>query len=101
VHSKKTADDEAVAEVAEKVQQDIDEAFEATVKRAIKPIDKHEEPEKPTMDDSNRTFRTRLLTVWLFTNAMLSLVITRLGANGRVRYFQAILWTTFLLSSFR
>jgi chitin synthase len=51
-------DSTAVAEVSEKAQEDVDSAFEATVKRAIAPFKSNEEEEKPTVDDQNKTFRS-------------------------------------------
>ena len=107
---------EAVAEVHEKVQEDIEsvhvrtgcscvfdglysQAFESTVKRALRPLPKGEaENEKPNMDDSNRTFRTRyavqvcgpcwvtdqrnsLVCTWLACNTALAVVISRLDSQ--------------------
>lgn len=42
----------AVVEDTEKIQEDIDSAFEETVKRAVAKIDTKEVIEKPTMDVS-------------------------------------------------
>ena len=44
------------------------------------PIQKTEVVEKPTQDDGNKTFRTRLVAFWLFCNG--ALVISIQNANG-------------------
>jgi chitin synthase len=52
--SKKGNDDSpAVVEDVEKVQEDIDAAFQETVDRAVKKLQIKEEPDVPTMDVSN------------------------------------------------
>lgn len=79
----------------------MDLAFKATVLRAVEAFVEEEEIIKPTMDDSNRQFRTRFVCVWLLVNAILALTITRLGTQVQSRYFSAILWITFGLSAIR
>lgn len=87
--------------------------------RAVAHFDETEEVETPSMDDLNKTFRTRFLTIWLLMNAILyvasspfvtflltlrwcsCLTITRLGSNIQTRYFQVILWITFGLATVR
>ncbi|KAK4056773.1 hypothetical protein OIO90_002325 [Microbotryomycetes sp. JL221] len=98
---KKDDKDGPTVEVHEKVQEDIDFTFKATVLRAVEPVIEKEEREEPTLDDRNKTFRTRFICVWLLTNSILGLVITRLGDQLRSRYFSAILWITFGLSAIR
>ncbi|KAJ7770930.1 glycosyltransferase family 2 protein [Mycena maculata] len=105
------------------VQEDIDANFKATVSRALTKRKEDEKPEKPTLDDSNRTFRTRLVATWLFTNAALALVVQDMGgwlniddpniskdviknyedryAVMRNSYFTFILYATFGLSFIR
>lgn len=39
--------------------------------RAIAPFDETEEDEQPNMDDLNKTFRTRFITIWLLMNSVL------------------------------
>ena len=39
--------------------------------RAVAHHDETEEIETPSMDDLNKTFRTRFLTIWLLMNAIL------------------------------
>ncbi|CAE6538549.1 unnamed protein product [Rhizoctonia solani] len=100
----------AVVEDTEKIQEDIDAAFEETVKRATTKVEVKEEIEKPTMDDSNKTFRTRLVACWILSNAGLSVLIEQ--TNGykvteadqkkiQSAYFGFILWCTFGLSMVR
>ena len=84
---------------------DSDEAFAATVARARKKLDKSTDVEKPTMvsirsdfgalltswlqDDANKTFRTRLVAFWLFTNGLLALIISHyLSRQAKTVYFQ-------------
>ncbi|GAA5862671.1 hypothetical protein JCM8547_003508 [Rhodosporidiobolus lusitaniae] len=98
--SKKDGDTKVV-ETQEKVQEDIDISFKATVLRAVEPFVPEEEVVVPTMDDRNKTFRTRFICVWLLLNAVLALAITKLGDNTRTNYFQAILWITFGLAAVR
>ncbi|KAH8925253.1 glycosyltransferase family 2 protein [Atractiella rhizophila] len=92
---------EMVVEDVAKNQEDIDNAFKATVLRAIAPFKEEETIEEPNIDDQNKTFRTRLISVWLFTNTILGVVIGRLGKGSQTIYFQAILWITFGLSAVR
>jgi len=115
VSSKKGKDEEAaVVEDMHKVQEDIDTAFKETVNRAVAKLDKKEEVEKPNMDDENRTFRTRLVAMWMLSNAALAIVIENIsGINTNAEqvekelrtrqntYFTFILWATFGLSAVR
>lgn len=66
----------AVIEEPDKPQIDIDQQFQTTVKRAL---DKYTPPvvnEKKTLEDSYKSFRTRLVTAWIFSNSLLAVVIT-------------------------
>jgi len=56
----------------ERVQEDLDAVFKETVKRAVTKIEAEEVPEKPSVDDQNKTFRTRLVVFWMLTNAALA-----------------------------
>ena len=73
----KTGDGKAaIIEEPDKPQADIDSQFEITVKRALV---EHHAPvvvEKKTLEDSYKSFRTRLVTAWIFSNALLALAIT-------------------------
>ncbi|KPV74975.1 glycosyltransferase family 2 protein [Rhodotorula graminis WP1] len=93
--------EEKVVETHERVQEDIDYSFKATVLRAVETFVEEEEVTTPTGDDRNKTFRTRFICVWLLMNAVLALAITKLSATVRTYYFQAILWITFGLSIIR
>jgi len=66
----------AVVEEVDKPQADIDSQFEATVKRALAPYKPPPEGEEKTLEDSYKNFRTRLVATWIFSNALLALVIT-------------------------
>jgi len=101
VSSKKEEGKEAVVEVAVPTQKDVDFAFQEIVDRTKQPFIEEDEIEKPSPDDQNKTFRTRLVSVWLFMNTMLGIVVGRLSSVPRAYYFQAILWITFGLSFIR
>lgn len=116
VSSSKTKDAETVVEDTTKVQEDVDAAFKETVTRALTKIKVKEVPEKPTLDDQNRTFRTRLVAFWMLSNAGLAVAIENINglqtdANVIVQeaalrtkqntYFAIILYSTFFLSLVR
>jgi chitin synthase len=107
--------EQAVVEDKAAAQDDVDAAFKETVTRAITRIETKEVPEKPTMDDSNKTFRTRLVAVWMLSNVTLAVLI---GTSSSVpnsdlnvdeerlmrkqnTYFGIILYSTFGLSLVR
>jgi chitin synthase len=66
----------AVIEEIDRPQEDIDSQFEATVKRALKPFVPEVEDESKSLEDSYKSFRTKLLISWIFSNAFLAVVIT-------------------------
>ncbi|KAG8529425.1 uncharacterized protein KY384_006062 [Bacidia gigantensis] len=66
----------AVIEEPDKPQADIDSQFEVTVKRALQEYKDPVVVEKKTLDDSYKSFRTKLVTAWIFSNALLAVVIT-------------------------
>jgi chitin synthase len=102
-----------VIEEADKPQADIDSAFEITVKRALTPFKPVVEEEKKTLDDSYKSFRTKLIITWIFSNALLAVVITSDNIDSfgfseenksnvrTAKYFQALLWATAALSLVR
>ncbi|KAJ8502894.1 hypothetical protein ONZ45_g11340 [Pleurotus djamor] len=121
--SSKKGPDAPVVEDVTKMQEDVDAAFKETVTRALSKVKEVEVREKPTMDDENRTFRTRLVAFWMLTNGALVIFVeningwldvenpnitieqirefnTGLGAktNG---YFAFILYSTFALAMIR
>ncbi|KAF7313759.1 Chitin synthase [Mycena chlorophos] len=114
VSSKKT-DEAAVVEDTHINQEGVDAAFKETVTRAITKVQTKEVPEKPTMDDENKTFRTRLVAAWMLTNATLAVAIENLNGlessdetvneNELIHkqniYFSVILYSTFGLSLVR
>ncbi|KAI0034078.1 glycosyltransferase family 2 protein [Vararia minispora EC-137] len=120
VSSSKAKDaDTAIIEDTAKVQEDVDAAFKETVTRAVTKIEVKEVVEKPTLDDQNKTFRTRLVAFWMLTNAGLAVAIENI--NGLVdttnsttllqdeqalrtkqnSYFAFILYSTFGLAVIR
>lgn len=116
VSSSKSKDADApVVEDTTKIQEDVDAAFKETVTRAITKIETKEEVEKPTMDDQNKTFRTRLVAMWMLTNATLAIAIENINglpsdnvqadkdslARKQNFYFAVILYSTFGLSAVR
>ena len=116
VSSSKSKDaDVAVVEDKTQVQADVDAAFKETVTRAITKIVQKEVPEKPTLDDQNKTFRTRLVSIWMLTNAALAIAIENVNGlpstdpnadqvqlhQKQNTYFSFILYSTFALSAIR
>ncbi|KAF9263445.1 class III chitin synthase [Marasmius fiardii PR-910] len=115
VSSNKSKDADAVVEDTMKVQEDVDAAFKETVTRAVTKVETKEVIEKPTMDDQNKTFRTRLVALWMFSNAVLSVAIENLNglpsthpgddakalAAKQSTYFNIILFSTFGLAFVR
>lgn len=59
--------------------KELDESFKQTVDRAVTPFKEDTTPEQPSLDDQNKTFRTRLVGVWLLSNAALSIAITSIN----------------------
>jgi chitin synthase len=72
--------------------------------------------EKPTLDDQNKTFRTRLVSIWMLSNAILAVSIQNINGventsdpdadeealrNKQNFYFAVILYSTFGLSMVR
>jgi chitin synthase len=112
----KAGQEPGTVEEIEREQADIDANFKQVVSRAVAPVVKVETVEKPTMDDGNRTFRTRLVAFWLLTNGALTVVIENVNGynanlttkqinaeqtNKQSIYFAVILWSTFGLTFFR
>ncbi len=113
VSSKKAKDaDTAVVEDTTRNKEDLDAAFKDTVTRALTKLDTKEVIEKPTMDDENKTFRTRLVASWMLSNAGLAVAIQSLNGLGTGNeeadeatlekrqniYFAVILYSTFGLA---
>ena len=67
---------DAVIEEVDKPQADIDSAFETTVKRALSPYVPPKEVEEKSLEDSYKSFRTRLVSLWIFSNGLLAVGIT-------------------------
>lgn len=66
----------AIIEEPDKPQADIDSQFEITVMRALAEPRPPVIMEKKTLEDSYKSFRTRLVTAWIFSNALLAVSIT-------------------------
>ncbi|KAI0346769.1 glycosyltransferase family 2 protein [Trametopsis cervina] len=113
--SSKKGNKDAVVEETTRKQEDLENHFKETVTRALTKLEVKEEVEKPTMDDSNKTFRTRLVAFWMLSNATLSVAIEMLNglptddeqkdeAELQKRqniYFTIILFSTFALALVR
>lgn len=111
--AKTTKADGNSAEIEEidRPQEDIDSQFEATVKRALKPYVPVVEDEKRTLEDSYKSFRTKLLITWIFSNTILAVLITSdsidkfgFGETAAVRtqkFFTILLYATAILSVVR
>ncbi|KAL1310645.1 hypothetical protein AAFC00_000913 [Neodothiora populina] len=101
--TEKGSDGKAVViEEVDLPQADIDSQFEQTVKRALTPYVAPKEDNSKTLEDSYKSFRTRLVTLWIFSNAALAVAITSdnfdkfgftTGATKRTaNFFRALLW---------
>lgn len=110
--TQKASDGKAtVIEEVDLPQADIDSQFEQTVKRALTPYIAPKEDDKKSLEDSYKSFRTRLVTFWIFSNALLAVGITsdnfdKFGftssATSRTaNFFRALLWATAALSLVR
>ena len=97
-------------------QGDLDSQFKETVQRAVTKLVVKEVVEKPTLDDQNKTFRTRLVSVWMLSNAVLAVSIQNINGlqsttdeeadeealrSKQNFYFAVILYSTFGLSMVR
>ncbi|QIW95776.1 hypothetical protein AMS68_001294 [Peltaster fructicola] len=110
--TKKGADGKTtVIEEVDLAQADIDSQFEQTVKRALQPYVAPKEDSKKALEDSYKSFRTRLLVTWIFSNALLAVLITNdsfdnFGFSGTAtartaQFFHALLLATAGLSLVR
>jgi len=113
--SKGKNEEAAVVQDTERVQEDLDAVFKETVTRAVTRLDVNEAPEKPSLDDQNKTFRTRLVVFWMLSNAALAIAIENINglpstnpnadeADLRLKqnaYFAFILYSTFGLAAVR
>ena len=112
--SKGKNEEAAVVQDTERMQEDLDAVFKETVNRAVTKLVVKEVKEKPSMDDQNRTFRTRLVVFWMLTNAGLAVAIENINGlqsnesedeqdlrKKQNIYFAFILYSTFGLSAVR
>ena len=112
VSSSKPKGGEAIVEDQAHAQADVDANFRETVTRAVTRIETKAVRDKPTLDDQNKTFRTRLVAMWMVTNAGLAIAIENINgiatANSQKAlqtrqstYFAIILYSTFGLAAVR
>jgi len=113
--SKGKNEEAAVVQDTERMQEDLDAVFKETVNRAVTKLVVKDVPEKPSMDDQNRTFRTRLVVFWMLSNAALAIAIENINGlpssnetqdqdnlrHKQNTYFAFILLSTFGLSAVR
>ncbi|KAH7145395.1 chitin synthase-domain-containing protein [Dactylonectria estremocensis] len=102
---------EAYVEELDKEQEDIDFQFEKTVHRALEPVPKSDDVELQDIQESYKSFRTKLVVLWMFSNIVVVLIITSnafapvgVSENSDVRtsyYFKVLLYSAAGLSSFR
>ncbi len=115
--------DEPEVEHTYRIQEDIDAVFKETITRALHKDELGEEVDKPTLDDENKTFRTRLVAAWTLTNGTLAVGIEDINgwrdiedegiskakmkefedhhATKRNNFFAFILYSTFALAFVR
>lgn len=107
--SKKGKDDTAVVEDTQRNKEDLDAHFKETVTRAVTKLVVKEVVEKPTMDDENKTFRTRLVAFWMLTNAALAVSVENINGlpsanqaenDAEIHAKQNIYFTIILFSTF-
>ncbi|KAL8646294.1 MAG: hypothetical protein Q9210_006220, partial [Variospora velana] len=79
--TKKVDGKTTVIEEPDKPQADIDSQFEATVRRALSEYKEPKNVEKKTLEDSYKSFRTRLVSAWIFSNWLLAVAITQDSFN--------------------
>ena len=104
-------DNSHVVEEVKRDQDELDNAFKETVKRALQPFKEEEEFEKKDTEDSYKSFRTGLVVSWIISNLILIVGVTTdvflpLGvpeaATGRTPYyFRVLLYVTAVLSLVR
>ncbi|KAH8593415.1 chitin synthase [Bisporella sp. PMI_857] len=94
-----------IMEEIERPQADIDSQFEATVKRALNPYKKQKIADTgPTVEESFKLFRTRLIAVYIFSNFLLCMFVINEGFDvlkflgnsfsRKVWFFRIWLWAT-------
>ena len=115
VLSSKGKDREApVVQYMERMREDLDAVFKETVNRAVTKIEHKDVLRKPSKDDQDKTFRTRMVVFWMLMNAGLAVAIENIDGldinltegEAKVRekqntYFAFILFSTFGLSAVR
>ncbi|KAH8821096.1 chitin synthase 2 [Xylogone sp. PMI_703] len=100
-----------VIEEIDRPQEDIDSQFEATVKRALAPYVAPVEDESKTLEDSYKSFRTKLLISWISMNGLLAAFIVSdvfdkfgFGDSAQqrtARFFTVLLYSVVALSAVR
>ena len=95
-HTTKEDGKAAVIEEIDRPQEDIDSQFESTVKRALVPFVPVPEKSERSLEDSYKSFRTKLLICWVFSNLILVLFIQ----SDTVDKFGLHVCFLFLYSSF-
>lgn len=68
-------------EEVDRPQVDIDTRFSETVKLALAPIEKAQEAEELSLEDSYKSFRTYLILLWVSSNILLVLCINSVDAT--------------------
>ena len=84
----------AVIEEIDKPQADIDSQFETTVKRALTPYIPPKDKDERSLEDSYKSFRTKLVTFWIFSNGLLAVCITSQSLSEfgfTVRFFLIVI----------
>ena len=79
ISSTREKGDSSLVEDVVKVQEDIDFQFKQTVTRAVAPFIALPDTSKLSIDDENKTFRTRLVAFWMFTNGILGILVTNIN----------------------
>ncbi|KAF7960577.1 hypothetical protein EAE96_000256 [Botrytis aclada] len=100
-----------MVEEEEMQQTDIDQQFHETVLRTLSPVAVEVVVEKKEVDDTYKSFRTRLVVCWILSNMLLVWIVTSddfaflgVGQASTTRtpfYFRFLLYATALLSIVR
>lgn len=109
-HVTKEKDADVIEEI-ERDQDDIDNRFKKTVYRALAPVEEEVTTETKDLEDSYKSFRTRLVISWIISNMVLVIFVTsddfatlgvpEASTSRTPQYFRFLLYATAVLSLVR
>ncbi|KAL1924859.1 uncharacterized protein VTP21DRAFT_4513 [Calcarisporiella thermophila] len=104
VQSKKEDGMQTVEVAVPTEQKDLNADYDLAITELKRKVEapKQQRDAKTKQEDYYRTFRTRLVVVWLLTNALLAVLVTLVASrDGLIAYFAFILWSVVALSFIR